>query len=271
VLYKASGDDIVLDRAGNIYGSIGPGKYGNGAISELLHGSNGWTLKTLYSFCGRPNCPDGEDPLAPLTWDAAGNLYGTTLYGGNGPPKCVGGLGCGVAFQMTPNSDGTWKYHVLHRFAAFATDGQSPDAGVVVDAAGNVYGTTNGGGAHYSGTVFKLTPTSDGHWKETMIHQFLPDCVDGCVPNTTLVFDRAGNLYGTSYGGNLACGGFYCDLIFKLTRQAKGKWKYSVLHKFTGHDGQGSNSLTIDGKGNLFGTTKVGGTYNYGVAFEITP
>jgi hypothetical protein len=272
VLYHlGSTAGVVLDKAGNLYGSVGLGKYGNGAISEFIRGSKGWSLKTLYSFCGRPNCPDGEDPLAPLTWDAAGNLYGTTLNGGNGPPKCLNsGLGCGVAFQMTPNSDGTWTYHVLHRFAAFKTDGQFPDGGLVLDASGAAYGVTAYGGVHGNGTVFKLTLSSGGRWKQTVLYDF-PTCANGCLPGTTLVFGKAGNLYGVGSGGLADCQGYDCGVVFKLSPQAGGKWKYSVVHKFTGKDGGFPNGVIIDAKGNLYGTTQAFGAYGYGVAYQLKP
>jgi uncharacterized repeat protein (TIGR03803 family) len=272
MLYSPGGCCLVLGGAGRVYGAIGAGKYGSGAVSELLHGSKGWVLKTLYSFCNPQSCPDGDGPVAPLTWDSRGNLYGTALYGGNGPPKCPGSLGCGVAFQMTPNSNGTWKYHVLHRFAAFSYDGRYPYAGLVVDASGNVYGATYLGGSHGNGTIFKLTRSSSGQWTQTALYDF-PNCADGCGPDTSLVFDKAGNLYGTGGGGNTVCGGggYYCGVIYKLTPQANGQWRYSVLHKFNSADGAGANGVIVDSKGNLFGTTITGGAFNFGVAFEITP
>src|ERR1700674_614681 len=270
VIYSPGGCCLVVGKTGSLYGGVGPGKYGAGAISELVHSSNGWTLKTLYSFCD-PNCGYGEGLGAPLTWDAAGNLYGTTFFGGNGPPKCPGSLGCGVAFQMTPNRDGSWKYHVLHRFAAFPTDGQYPNGGLAVDTSGSVYGVTAYGGVHGNGTVFKLMPSSGGHWKQTVLYDF-PNCDSGCGPFWTPVFDRAGNLYGVGTGGLANCQAYTCGVVFKLAPQAGGKWKYSVVHKFTGTDYGGfPNGVIIDDKGNLFGTTQAFGAFGYGVAFEITP
>jgi uncharacterized repeat protein (TIGR03803 family) len=268
VIYSPGGCCLVLGETGHLYGSMGAGDYGGGAISELIHGSKGWSLKTLYSFCD-PNCGYGEGPLAPLSWDAAGNLYGTTYFGGNGPPKCLGSLGCGVAFKMTPNHDGGWTYHVIHRFANFKTDGQYPYGGLTVDRAGNVYGTTTEGGKFGNGTVFEFTPTTGGHWKQAVLYDF-PNIYLGGAPGGNLVFDLAGNLYGTAGGGNLSCPQT-CGVIFKLTPQAGGKWKYSLVHKFDGADGDSPNGLTMDGAGNLYGTTFFGGKYNYGVAFKLTP
>jgi hypothetical protein len=271
VIYEPGSDaGLILDKTRNLYGFIGPGGHKAGAVSELVRGSKGWNPKTLYSFCSQHQCADGEGPGDPLAWAAAGNLYGTTLYGGNSPPKCPGSLGCGVAFQMMRNSDGTWKYKVLHRFAAFPTDGQYPDGGLAVDTRGNAYGVTGFGGVHGNGTVFKLTLSSGGHWKQTVLYDF-PNCGNGCSPYSTLVFDKAGNLYGTGSGGLADCQGYTCGLIFKLSPQAGGKWKYSVVHKFTGTDGGFPNGVIIDAKGNLYGTTQAFGKYGYGVAFEITP
>ncbi len=264
------GPGLVLDNAGNLYGSLGRGDLGAGAIGELSPGTNGWTYTQLYSFCSpKGGCPDGDVSYFALSWDAHGNLYGTTLQGGNVPPKCPGSAGCGVAFQMTPNPDGSWSYHVMHRFANSPTDGQYPDGGLVVDSSGNAYGVAGEGGVNKQGTVFKMTPAPGGHWKQTVLYDF-PDCAEGCFPDQTLVFDKQGNLYGVSSGGLQDCG-YTCGVVFKLTPQKNGAWTYSVLHKFTGKDGAFPWGLTIDDKGSLFGATESGGTYNRGVAFEITP
>jgi hypothetical protein len=261
---------LLLDMTGDLIGSIGPGNLGDGAVGKLSPTAKGWTYKQLYSFCSpKGGCPNGDEPDEPLSWDTRGNLYGTTVFGGNGSPKCPGNLGCGVAFQMTPDSDGSWTYHVMHRFANFPTDGQYP-SGLVVDASGNAYGVTGYGGAHKSGTIYKMTPSTGGHWKQTVLYDF-PNCAEGCGPGGTMVFDKAGNLYGTSSGGLADCGGYTCGVVFKLTPQAGGTWKYSVVHKFNGNDGAFPWGVIVDGKGNLFGTTENGGTYNAGVAFEITP
>jgi uncharacterized repeat protein (TIGR03803 family) len=258
----AGGVGLILDSAGNLFGDVGLGAYGEGAISELSPGSSGWTLTELYSFCSKSGCPDGDYPVAPFSWDSKGNLYGTTYDGGYPYPKCY----CGVAFQMTPNGDGTWTYHVLHRFT-HGNDGGFPLGSVTVDASGAVYGTTTHGGPYSNGNVFKLTPTKDGRWKLAVVYGF-PDANDGLAPSGDLVFDKAGNLYGTA--GSPACNGG-CGVIFKLSPQPTGKWNYSVLHRFNMTDGDYPNGLTRDGEGNLFGTTRGGGKYGYGVVFEITP
>jgi len=172
VLYNLGGANLLLDQKDNIYGYLGPGSYKAGAVAELAPNLDGWSYSQLYSFGGNGG-GDGFGPsvAAAPSWDSRGNLYGTTLYGGNSQSSghnkfCQQGLGCGVVFRMTPNGDGTWTYHVLHRFANFATDGQNPDGGLVVDASGNAYGVTAYGGVNGNGTVFEFSPSSDGHWKE---------------------------------------------------------------------------------------------------------
>jgi uncharacterized repeat protein (TIGR03803 family) len=269
MFYTSGGCCLVFDKGSNIYGSIGAGNLGAGAIGELSPGANGWTYTQLYSFCSlQGGCPDGEEPQSPLSWDSKGNLYGTTLYGGVSTLPCPGSLGCGVAFQMTPNGDGAWTYHVMHRFASYKGDGMYPYAGLTVDAFGNAYGATESGGAYGNGTLFKLSPSAGG-WKKTVLYEF-PNCAEGCVPSYTLVFDKAGNLYGSGGGGNPACGSYTCGTIFRLVPQAGGKWKYQVVYKFSGTDGAFPYGVVLDNRGHMFGTTSGGGTYNSGVLFEIT-
>jgi len=255
------GGCLVFDQVGNLYGCIAPGMFG-----ELSPGPNGWVYTDLYDYrSGR----DGSGTQQPLTWDSHGNLYGTNLFGGNFPPKCLGSGGCGTAFQLAPNGDGTWTYHVLWRFANSSTDGYYPYAGLTVDPSGTAYGATAYGGKYGNGTFFKLTPTKTGLWKETILYEF-PNCNEGCVPSFTLVADKAGNLYGSGAGG-LDCGGISCGTVFKFTPQKNGTWKFSTVHKFNGNDGAFPYGVIPDSKGNIFGTTMQGGKYNMGVAFEITP
>jgi uncharacterized repeat protein (TIGR03803 family) len=264
VIYNSgSGSSLILDKAGNLYGPIGPGKYGKGAVTELSPGPGGWTEIYLYSFCPT-SCLDGDVPSSALTWDAKGNLYGETEGGGTGK--------AGVAFELEHISGG-WKEHVLHNFPAFSTDGYDPDGGLTLDSKGNVYGTTVQGGNFCGGsgcgTVFTLSRGTDGRWKETILHAF-QDPKNGVGPTAGVVFDKAGNLYGaTTGGGDPAC---QCGVVFKMTPSTQGKWKYSVLHRFIGTDGYDPEaSLTIDAKGNIYGTTVAGGAGGYGVVFEITP
>jgi uncharacterized repeat protein (TIGR03803 family) len=256
----APNSTLIFDPAGNLYGTtfIG-GHYNFGTIFKLTpNSSGGWNGNTLYSFCW--HCNDGGfAPAAGLTLDAAGNLYGTAGLGGAG----VGG----TVFKLTPNSDGTWAESVLYSFCSLAdcVDGDAPEAGVIFDAAGNLYGATVGGGALGGGTVFKLTPQSGGTWAESVLYSFcgLRDtCAAGSDPIGNLVFDAAGNLYGTTADGGLSslCAGNGCGVVFKLTPQLTGSWTEKVLHTFNGRDGANSpSSLIFDGAGNLYGTTASGG------------
>ncbi len=246
---RHGGGCLVLDQVGDLYGCIPPG-----GIGELSRGSNGWTYTDLS---------DETTAESPLSWDVKGNLYGTDLSGGN--RRCSGG--CGTAFRMTPNSDGTWTYGVIHYFGSSQYDGILPVAGLVVDAAGNAYGVTWAGGKYNCGIAFRLEPSGGALWKETVLHEFLGEA--GCGPLYTLALDSAGALYGMAQGGDKKCGP--CGVIFKLAPQKSGKWKYSVLHTFHGPEGADPFGVILDSKGNVFGTTFDGGKYGYGVAFEITP
>ena len=276
VLYTdIAGPGLLMDKRGNLYGEMGRGQYKYGAIGELSPASGGWDYTLLYSFCST-YCPDGFDLPAPPIWDGHGNLYGTTGAGGIGRPACLVSDGCGVIFKMTPNGDGTWTYHVLHRFASYANDGQGPFAGLVMDKAGNFYGSTSmggrygrGNGGYGNGMVFKLSYIG-GRWNKTTLYEF-PHCADGCAPLGPMAFDKAGNLYGAANGGLPDCTGYDCGVIFKLSPQPGGKWTYTVLHKLTAADGEYPRGVIIDGKGHLFGTTSGFGKYYAGTAFEVIP
>ena len=265
-LHAASGyATLALDKEGNLYAPFGGGQYSAGVISELVK-ADGWAENWIYSFC--PNggkCVDGAIPYAGVAWGPDGSLYGTTTSGGNG--------GYGVVFRLTPQPDGTWEETVLHSFPGFPTDGWEPYDGVVLDGAGNVYGATSqgGGGGHDCGVIFKLAPQADGKWKETILYDF-PNTSQGCAANTP-AFDANGNLWGTTVtGGTGQCSGG-CGVVFELTPQPSGKWRYSVAHRFNGTDGALPYSAVIfDKQGNLYGTTILGGPGNsVGVAFEIAP
>jgi uncharacterized repeat protein (TIGR03803 family) len=274
----AAGPGLLIDSLGNLYGNMTPSQYGYAAIGELSPGTDGWNYTALYSFCSQQGCPDGWGPWAPPMLDGHGNMFGTTYYGGNASKLCWRYTsGCGVIFEMTPNGDGTWTYSVLYRFAAYQNDGQSPAAGLIMDKAGNFYGSTAAGGpygreqgGYGNGTVFELS-FINGKWKKTDLYDF-PDCNIGCNPGWEMAFDKAGNLYGAADGGGLPdCDGYQCGVIYKLSPQKSGKWKYSVVHKLTGLEGENPWGLAIDRKGNLYGTTFMFGKYNAGTAFEIIP
>ena len=258
--------DLLLDATGDLYSScFSFGKNYNGAISELWPGTHGWKEKNLFDLCLHPRngvCVGGNYPEFRLAWDAAGNLYGVTTEGGVDK--------AGVAYELE-RTGGEWQEHVLHSFPAFSGDGYPPSAGVVVDGSGNVYGTTfQGGNGDNNGTVYELSRQQDGHWKETILYDFHNGDQDGGSPRGGLVFDKAGSLYGTTTaGGDASC---LCGVVFKMTSQSDGKWKYRVLHRFTGSDGYSPQAgVILDDKGNLYGTTTEGGPGGYGVVFEITP
>jgi uncharacterized repeat protein (TIGR03803 family) len=223
----------------------------------------GAVAASKYKVLHRWGHGDGKYPNGGLIFDAAGNLYGTTSSDN--------------LFKLTPNSDGSWAYSLLHRFTGGA-DGGFPGAGLIFDADGNLYGTTTQGGAYGHGTVFKLTPSSGGKWKETVIHEFAGYPSDGAFPRCQLIFDAAGNLYGTALGGGSANFG----VVFKLT-PSNGTWTGSVLYSFCSlkncADGDTpSGGVVFDAAGNLYGVTPVGGDSakcprndGCGTVFELTP
>jgi len=264
---------LLLDANGNLFGTTAGGGTGyNGTIYELSPGSGGtWTESILHNF-GPGYAPSGgAEPDAGLISDAAGNLYGATAYGGN--QACP--QGCGTIFELSPNGDGTWKKRVLHKFNG--SDGLLPYADLVADQSGNLYGTTDEGGKSgcYGGcgTLFKLTKTPSGGWKFSVLHVF--EIGSGGGPESRLVVDSAGNLYGTTVVGGIikACpvqrG---CGVVFKLAPHKNGQWAYTVLHKFTnGQDGALAHGVVMDAAGNLYGTTIAGGADGLGTVFEVTP
>src|SRR5215469_2122652 len=240
---------LIFDNAGNLYGTTqGGGANRNGTVFKLTPSG---TETVLYSFKGGN---DGADPFGGVIADKAGNLYGTTYSGG-------GNAGCGIVFKLAP--DGTES--VLHVFGS-GRDGCNPWAGVVMDAAGNLYGTTvSGGGTGCSpygcGTVFKIA--TDG--TETVLHAFA-DVPDGANPYSPLLMDKAGNLYGTTeYGGtNLPAGSV--GTVFKIAPDGTE----SVLHAFDYTDGSYPTAgLIMDKAGNLFGTTAWGSII--GAVFKLAP
>jgi uncharacterized repeat protein (TIGR03803 family) len=245
-------------------GSIG--QYGQGAISELVK-AQGWKENLVYSFCPQQPCVDGSGPFAGVTWGPAGNLYGTTPYGGKS--AYCGNPGC-VVFELKPRKDGSWKETVLHSFPATKSDGSVLYDGVILDKAGNLYGATYQGGSTNCGVIFKLTRKADGKWGESVLYDF-PKPAEGCG-SSTLTFDKKGNLWGTAAGGTGQCNGG-CGVVLKMTPSAEGKWKYSVVHYFAGDDGAYPDAAVVfDKHGNLYGTTELGGPGNsVGVVFEITP
>jgi len=231
--------NLVPDAAGNLYGtSQAGGEWGKGVVFKL--DAEG-VVTIMHSFSGGP---DGDDPIAGLVRDAAGNFYGTTFYGG---PSAKG-----VVFRL----DAAGRETVLHAFTGGA-DGANPLSGVVLDPAGNLYGTTfNGGSGNSCGVVFKL----DALGKETVLHSFKGP--DGFCP-ASLIRDDSGNLYGITKLGGAGYG-----VVFKVDTTGKE----TVLYTFQGlADGSTpAGGVIRDAAGNLYGTTQLGGT-GAGVVFKIAP
>lgn len=205
-----------------------------------------YTFSSLYSFQGT----SGEYPLGGVVVDSKGNLYGTTSEGG--------AHGNGTVFKVTAAG----KETVLHSFKGGTSDGAFPEAGVIRDSAGNLYGTTTLGGAAHYGTVFKVTANG----QETVLHSFGQTTDDGRYPSASLIFDSKGDLLGTTQqGGNAGLG-----TIFKVD----GNGKETILHNFAGNPNDGQypvQSMIKDSNGNLYGATELGGAVNDGTVFKLDP
>jgi hypothetical protein len=237
-----------------------------GAVFELIKNGDGrWTERLLCRFKAGTGAGAGAS-LSGLIFDAAGNIYGTAQYGGNGNCNFYGWLGCGVVYMLTPNPDGRWTKTVIHSLQNNGKDGWYPQASLVFDQSGNLYGTTSGGGVYGYGTAFKLTLGSDGKWREHAIHQFTGG-KDGATPTAPLIFDAAGNLYSTTSGG----GAYGYGIVFRLTPTLTGGWREIVLHSFRNNPGAYPNAgLILDGQGHLYGTTPGNNNGNWGSVLEIT-
>jgi uncharacterized repeat protein (TIGR03803 family) len=253
------GGGLVFDSAGNLFGQAPDGgKHSAGVVFELSPTGQGWKYKVIHAFTGGKDGAVGS--LGLLLFDAAGNLYGVTEIGGTN--------GAGAVYKLSPTPGGGWKTTVLYDFKGMP-DAANPYGGLILDAAGNLYGTTYFGGASGMGAVFQLIPGPNGTLQENVLYSFQGG-TDGSFPTTTLVFNPAGSLYGTtSTGGRPSCD---CGTVFKLTL-SHGSWNEKIVHFFgKGRDGSSPNyGLTFDQAGNLYGTTPVGGTGGQGIVFQLTP
>jgi uncharacterized repeat protein (TIGR03803 family) len=253
---------LVFDAAGNLYGTTHyGGANGFGTVYKMAFANGKWTQSVLHSF----NSSDGDGPDGLLVFDGAGNLYGTTYFGG--------AHNSGTIFKLSPEKNGQWTETVLHTFD-FRQGGANPYAGLVMDAAGNLYGTTYDGGTRSHicldgcGEVFELARGTHGQWSYIALYDFTDTGNAGSYPYGGVVLDASGNLYGTTSQGGTGSGG----TVFKLTRGTHGKWAESVLHSFDGKDGYGpTTSLVFDAAGNLFGTTTGDLVHNDGTVFELAP
>ena len=286
---------VTFDKAGNLYGTTcGGGAYGYqygpgyGVVFELSPVGTIWTETVLYNFTGGTN---GACPANGLIMDPAGNLYGTSSAGifelgpsaGGWTEQLIYAFGYAAltmdaagnifgnaetrVFELSPNGKGGWNstsIHTFHNYDVYF----SP---LVLDQAGNLYGTRTRGGAKGFGAVFKLGPGKNGKWTKTVLYSF-EGGNDGRYPDGGLVFDAAGNLYGTTAESFGACchRTFYgCGNIFELVA---GSGQLKVLWNFSGTDGEWPyGTMILDSAGNLYGTTAYGGSGGYGVAFELTP
>ncbi len=228
------------------------------AIVALAHTAAASSTTMIYSFAGGK---DGEYLDTDLVVDASGNIYGTTVQGG--------AFSSGTVWQLSPSGSG-WTHAVLYSFHG-GNDGGEPYKGVTLDAHGNLYGTTVAGGSGACdggcGVVYKLTH-NNGVWTQTVLHSFTGGA-DGSGPGNGVTIDPHGNIYGmTPTGGDFGYG-----TVYELLPQSGGGFRFQVIHAFTGGvDGASASAgrLTLDGKGNLYGVTTVGGAHNDGVVFELT-
>ena len=248
---------VLFGPDGSLYGTTFNGGSGFGTVYKLQPPLSAcktafcyWTETVLYRFA---SAPDGHQPAGNVSFDQAGNIYGTTEAGGS--------AGYGTVFKLT-RSGSHWTEQVLYSFMG-GQDGTTPSDGVVIDRAGNLYGTTPYGGIDACqggcGTVFELTPSGSG-WTEQVLYRF-QGSPDGQRPYAGLLLDPSGNLFGATYEGGNAGGG----TIFELSR-AGGSWNYSVLFNLSGSENGPYASLTRDSAGNLYDTTIIPSTI-----FKLSP
>ena len=247
---------LARDSSGILYGTTDAGgKKGWGSVFELKPSPTRpvsviapWTEIRIHDFA----YSDGAVPYnGDLLLDSAGNLYGTTFHGGR--------YGAGTVYKMTP-SNGGWTHTVLYSFTG-GNDGANPVAGVALDAAGNLYGTTYDGGYYGEGVVYQVTPSGT----ETVLYNFTGGN-DGSLPYTGVIFDQSGNLFGATAFGGSGGGG----VVFELS-PGSGGWSYSQVYPLPGSGWGVYERLVMDGRGNLYGTIFKGSYSGYGSVFKLTP
>ena len=250
------GSRVTVDRAGNVYGMTPTGgAYGLGTIYQIRPPSTGaLTFKVIHAFTGGA---DGSNGSAGRMILRDGRLYGAATTGGN--------QGSGVVFELTPKAFGEWNFKTIYTFQG-QPDGSFPYGALLFDPSGNIYGTTYYGGANGIGAVYELSPQPVGEWTEDLIYSFQQG-PDGNSPISNLVFDKAGNLYGTTSEGGLGSG-----TIFKLS-PVGGNWTETVVHAFEGppDGGFAYNGMVVDVFGNFYGATVHGGENNDGSVYKFTP
>lgn len=259
VIYAGPSGPLVLDSAGNIYGSntawgYDNGQYFGGNLFQVLNEDGSYSGSTLHTFVGGSD--DGAQPNPGLVRDSAGNLYGSTQAGGNLNNN-------GVVFEFSPNGDGTWTETLIYEFGSGKSS--CPVGTMAIDKEGNLYGTTACGGAYGAGSVYKLSQAS-GVWTIESLYDFTPDVLGYSPAPGGLVLDAAGNLYvNTQYDGSYGVG-----MLFKLSPTV-GYWKFSLIHSFTGSTDGGypAGGLAIDSSGSIYGTTLAGGLFQYGTVYKF--
>jgi len=263
---SGAGSPLVFDKRGNIYGMTpgggGTGCFGLGCgvIFRLEpDGTGNWTLRVLHTFTGGADGFGGS--AGRLLIAHGGRVYGVVTQGG--------AYQQGVAFELTPTATGEWKFKTIYAFKG-EPDSGSPYGGLIADKLGNLYSTTYFGGTNGLGSVYKLERNS-ASWNETVLYSFQGGS-DGDSPISTLAFDSAGNLYGTtSFDGNAICA---CGTIFKLTPGANGQWTETVVHRFKGPTTDGSlpyTGMVADSFGHFYGAARNGGTGDDGAIYEFAP
>jgi uncharacterized repeat protein (TIGR03803 family) len=277
-----SDSKLIMDTSGNIYGTTSDGGTAqNGTIFRLV--PNGaktrYTLQTLYNFCERlSGCEDGSIPSGGLTYagaasgvlyDGTSALYGSTEGGGRHAD--------GTVYSFTPTAhSGQWVQRVLYFFCTRqnCADGRKPEGGVAVDKNGNLIGTTAFGGNNDNGVVFKLVPTTKGHWAESALYTFCAaeGCADGAVPLTGVIIDGAGTIWGTTSNGGIVVAGQCaqgCGTIFKITPNGTESLAYSFCSQADCADGGVPSGLVMNGAGTIYGATGTGGTGQHGTIFSF--
>jgi uncharacterized repeat protein (TIGR03803 family) len=248
---------LVFDATGNLYGTtqVG-GTAGIGTVFQLIpRTGGGWTERVIHNFT---NGVDANSPQDNLIIDSAGNLYGTGLGGGL--------YQFGAVFELSPSGHG-WTEKVLHSFQGNGIDGNDPFGPLTLDAAGNLYGTTERGGTSNDGTVFELSPTSSGPWTETILFSFVGS--NGANPLGGVVFDSSGNLYSTTQMG----GAFGYGCVFELSPSSSG-WTETVLYSFNNNNVDTIfpyAGVVMDSAGNLYGMGEAGTEFGGGAVFELSP
>ena len=243
---------LIFDKAGNLYGTtVFGGAHGYGIVYKLSHSASGWKETVLYSF---PGGNYNSYPVSGVIMDSAGNLYGTTSYSQGGVQKG------GAVFELLKSSTG-WTEKLLYAFPL------GNNAGLTMNSAGNIFGV---GSVANSPAVFELK-ASKGAWTHQVIFTF-PNVPKDAKPSGAFAIDTSGNLYGVTQGNNtMGIGG----TLYKLSPQTNGTWKYRLLYTFGGTSAPGGSQpfagVILDAVGNIYGTTEYGGPQNYGTVFEFSP